>query len=242
MNTKTNSSAADIIQERAKEAGTTMRNYIRCESQSDPNFFRWFFQDNNLEDFENPNEGALRKWMNEYCESIQDIADSANGLEVVETTSNQNGYPEHLKKAIIGFDTFKEAKDMADENGMSIQFFYKQSGWNLWYRPGDEADEAIQTEVEHFGDTYCDNFALWGKDNLTDLIDDFKCNIEDKDTLEEIEAEFNQCKEIYNRIIDMADDEYVLTQHMEYQSTVKKESMQTYHDGVYTAIGLIFED
>lgn len=69
---------------------------------------------------------------------IEEIA-YENGLELIDTTSAMNGYPQCLKKAIIGFDSFEEADKLAKENGLSIEIFTKRDGWNLWYRTGDKA-------------------------------------------------------------------------------------------------------
>ena len=44
---------------------------------------------------------------------LREIAES-NNLEVIETTSQANGYPSNLKDAIIGFESFEDAEKLAD--------------------------------------------------------------------------------------------------------------------------------
>ena len=58
----------------------------------------------------------------------------ANGLELIDTSSARNGYPQQLQQAIIGFDTFEDAEMLAEEHGLSIAIFSKLDGWGIWYR------------------------------------------------------------------------------------------------------------
>ena len=37
------------------------------------------------------------------------------GLEFIETTSERNGYPSNLQGAIIGFESFKQAEEIAEK-------------------------------------------------------------------------------------------------------------------------------
>lgn len=69
----------------------------------------------------------------------------------VETTSAWNGYPEHLVNAVIGFKTFDEAKEYADENGMDLIWLDRKDGWNLWHR-GDQAYFPLTINEETLND------------------------------------------------------------------------------------------
>ena len=44
--------------------------------------------------------------------TIDEIA-SENELQVITTTTGMNGYPQSLKKAIIGFENFEQAEKLA---------------------------------------------------------------------------------------------------------------------------------
>jgi hypothetical protein len=85
--------------------------------------------------------------------NLFDVA-STYSLMVIETTSELNGYPSNLKNALIGFNTFEDAKKIADENKLLIQFFKKKDGWNLWYRTNDIAYNPIRNKAEDYGDNY----------------------------------------------------------------------------------------
>jgi len=49
-----------------------------------------------------------------------------NGLELIETTDQRNGYPSHLKYAIIGFDSFEQAEKISKGSGLQIEIFEKK--------------------------------------------------------------------------------------------------------------------
>ena len=48
------------------------------------------------------------------------IAEIEN-LQVIETTSAINCYPQSIKKALIGFESFEQAERVAEEYGLSIE-------------------------------------------------------------------------------------------------------------------------
>lgn len=74
-----------------------------------------------------------------------------NNYTTVETTSAWNGYPEHIINAVIGFKTFDEAKDYADEHGMELFWLDRKDGWNLWHRSG-EAYEPLTINEDTLND------------------------------------------------------------------------------------------
>ena len=75
------------------------------------------------------------------------IAEIEN-LQVVDTTSAMSGYPQSLKKALIGFDSFEEAERIAGEYGLSIETFTKRDGWQLYYRTNNRAYSAETSIAE----------------------------------------------------------------------------------------------
>ena len=74
--------------------------------------------------------------------SINEIA-SENGLQVIDTTTGLNGYPQSLKKAIIGFEDFEQAEKLAEEYHLDIEIFTKRDGWQLWNRDANSAYDAF---------------------------------------------------------------------------------------------------
>lgn len=81
------------------------------------------------------------------------IAEIEN-LQVIETTSAMNGYPQSIKKALIGFESFEQAERVAEEYGLSIEYFTKRDGWQLYYRTNDRAYSAIEVSADEYGDDY----------------------------------------------------------------------------------------
>lgn len=74
-----------------------------------------------------------------------------NNYKTVETTSAWNGYPEHIISAVIGFKTFDEAKNYADENDLELIWLDRKDGWNLWHR-GDQAYFPLTINEETLSD------------------------------------------------------------------------------------------
>lgn len=96
-----------------------------------------FFDNNELDETGEPTQeqiDELKAYLNENYDylpecNLEDIA-AQNGLELIDTTSARNGYPQDLQKAIIGFDTFEQAEKLAKETGLRIEFFQQHDGWD----------------------------------------------------------------------------------------------------------------
>ena len=85
--------------------------------------------------------------------SINEIA-SENGLHVINTTTGLNGYPQFLKKAIIGFENFEQAENLAEEYHLDIEIFTKRDGWQLWNRDNNHAYDAFDRSASDYGENY----------------------------------------------------------------------------------------
>ena len=75
------------------------------------------------------------------------------GLEVVETTQGMNGYPWGLGKAVIGFETFEEAQEVARESGGEVVDLSRRDGWQFWKNTGKVGKE-WEMNAEDYGDDY----------------------------------------------------------------------------------------
>ena len=66
---------------------------------------------------------------------IQEIAKEYN-LELIATTTANNGYPQELKRALIGFTSYEQAEMVAErygkELGLVFDCFTKCDGWTFW--------------------------------------------------------------------------------------------------------------
>lgn len=168
--------------------------------------------------------------------TIDEIA-NLETLEVIETTSARNGYPENIKKALIGLDNFEQAEELAKKYGLSIEMFTKKDGWQLYYRAGDRVFSAIEVTEDNYGDNYR---AYTSSDLKTFYEDEVQSRIGEFNNFEDVEEFLAGKKKIYEAIEDADSDDMVLTCNGEYYDTVKKYTMCHSHDTKTTVIGLIF--
>lgn len=174
-------------------------------------------------------------------ETKVDLIDLAyeNGLRTIETTIGYNGYPQNLKRAIVGFDSFKEAEDLAREYNLAIQTFEKRDGWELWYRNGNNTYEPIKGSSENFGDNFREYYNIYkdiedfyNKDG--DFIKDEIKNL----SFEELNDHINRLKYLYNEIESLSDDEVLITDGTMFH-TFNKNLMEYSYDRKHYIIGLI---
>ena len=168
----------------------------------------------------------------------KDLAEiaSENGFQLIDTTANSTGYPERLQKAIIGFDTFEQAEELAKENGLSIEFFQQHDGWDLWYRTGSTAYEPFRRSAEDFGDDYSE----FSKDDLEDFYEnEVQPMVSEFESFDDLRSFLDQNEKIKDEIEDAEDDEIVITCCGEYYDTIKERTMSYNYDSHRYAIGLI---
>lgn len=165
------------------------------------------------------------------------IAEIEN-LHVIETTSAMNGYPQDLKKALIGFDTYEQAEKVAEIYGLSIEYFTKRDGWQLYYRTGNHAYSAIEVSAEDYGDNYrsftSSDYDGFYKNEVKDIVGNFE-------NFDELDAFLETKRRIFEEIEDLEDDEMVITRDGEYYETIKCVTMSHYYDTKTTVIGVIGE-
>ena len=163
------------------------------------------------------------------------IAEIEN-LQVVDTTSAMSGYPQSIKKALIGFDSFEQAERVAEEYGLRIEYFTKHDGWQLYYRTNNRAYSAIEVSAEDYGDDYrsftSSDYEDFYENEVQGMIGEF-------DNFEQAESFLEMNKKIYEAIEELEDDEMVLTCQGEYYDTVKRSTMSHYYDTKTAVIGLI---
>lgn len=168
----------------------------------------------------------------------KDLAEiaSENGLQLIETTVNMTGYPEGLQKAIIGFDTFEQAEELAKENGLSIEIFQQHDGWDLWYRVGGPVGEPFRRSAEDFGDDYSE----FSKKDLDGFYEnEVKPMVSDFEDFDSLRSFLNMEEKIKDEIEEAEDDEIVITCCGEYYDTIKERPMAYHLDAHSYAIGLI---
>lgn len=78
------------------------------------------------------------------------------GLEIVSTCDNANGYPSGIRHAITGFPDFSEAKRAAEACDGEIIEISRRDGRDLWTREG-----WISGPFEFSGEQFGDNYAVY---------------------------------------------------------------------------------
>ena len=168
-------------------------------------------------------------------ESLDDVA-TEEGLELVETTSESNGYPSHLKDAITGFESFDEAEQVAKEHGLSLIWIDKRDGWQLWHR-GDSAYEPMHITSDVFGDDYDfeddkDNFMAMAREVIADIVSDGASFEDIRDYMDEVEK-------VMDAIEDLEDGQAVVTYCGKYYDTIDRNPINFNHDTKQTQLAAI---
>ena len=173
--------------------------------------------------------------------SINEIV-SENDLQVIDTTTGLNGYPQCLKQAIIGFENFEQAEKLAEEYHLDIEVFTKRDGWQLWSRGNNHAYDAFERSASDYGENFQQFEANMSQDDFlqqvgaSSFIDELA---DEEDGLDRIEEYMRDLRELYNAIASAADDEIVIADGDVYVETVKEKTMQYSYDTKNYVIGLI---
>lgn len=168
--------------------------------------------------------------------SLKEIAE-IEGLEVIETTPELNGYPRSLKTAIIGFKDFPHAQEVAGKYRLQIESFETKSGWGLWTRRNRTMYEPYPISAEIFGDNYSDFTKMSEEDFIEQEVEPF---MQDGfESFSQLETFLKDKKEIWDEIELMEEDEVVITYYGNYKETLKQRAMRFYHDTKSYVIGVI---
>ena len=173
--------------------------------------------------------------------SINEIA-SENGLQVINTTTGLNGYPQSLKEAIIGFENFEQAEKLAEEYHLDIEIFTKRDGWQFWNRDNNSAYDAFERSASDYGENFQQFEANMSQDDFlqqvgaASFIDELA---DEEDGLDRIEEYTKDLRELYNAIAKASDDEIVIADGDVYVETVKEKTMQYSYDTKNYVVGLI---
>lgn len=171
-------------------------------------------------------------------EKCYDLADQL-GLDIVSVTESSNGYPQNVQLALIGFDNFDQAEDVANANDLTIVSLYKRDGWNIWAEQG-AACGPIKLGAEDYGDDYMSFDSSWDEEDLTD---DLRRAIDGIEELDDIFTIVDFYKKFKEELDDTSDDEQVIAR-MYYADTIEiiKKEVMSWHDDANsstTAIALI---
>ena len=130
---------------------------------------------------------------------------------------------------------------MADEHGLSIQFFKKKDGWNLWYRTGNIAYNAMQNKAEDYGG----NYKEYDPEIYPNI--EYLYEVEFKELFKSNDYSFQELKELIKSIenlyesIEYCDDDQIVISDGYNHGVFDKDTMYWSHDTNHIAIGLIEE-
>ena len=139
------------------------------------------------------------------------------------------GYPSHLHRGYIDFDSFEEAKAFADKYNGEVVELVRRDGWQLWQSRGYVLEE-LRVSAETYGDDYSTvesaddwNSECW--EVLSELIADGAAVNELAETAAEM-------KDVLDRIEDLDENEAVLLCHGRFHSVIETKTM-AYHEDVW---------
>lgn len=169
-------------------------------------------------------------------EKCYDLAEQL-GLDIVSVTEASNGYPQNVQLALIGFDNFDQAEDVANANDLTIVSLYKRDGWNLWAEQG-AACGPIKLGAEDYGDDYMSFDSSWDEE---DLADDLRGVIDGIEELDGIFTIVDFYKKLKEELDGISDDEQVIARMYDSDTieVIKKEVMSWHDDAKISAIALI---
>lgn len=158
-----------------------------------------------------------------------------NSLQLIDTTSERNGYPRNLRKAIIGFDTFEQAQTLAKENGLYVEVFTKRDGWQLWARTGNKAYNAFERSADEFGDDYM----MWTRNDAQAFYEqEIQAFVDEVETFEDSD-DYESRMDVFEDIKQLADNQAIVTCCGDYYDTIDVKTMIYEYDTHHYAIGLI---
>jgi hypothetical protein len=166
--------------------------------------------------------------------TIEAIADEY-GLDVIETTSNGNGYPENLQKALVGFETFEEAQNVAEQYGMMITTFTKKDGQQLYFRNGNQTYEPLRITAEDYGDDY----KAYSSKEAKSYFEEVKLRLCEFENISDLKDFIDEQYPIIEELEYIDDDELVIVHNNEYYDTINREMMDWCHDTKQIIIGVI---
>lgn len=166
----------------------------------------------------------------------------ANVLHVVDTTDAPNGYPSRLVDAIVGFETFEEAKEAQRVLGGSIRHLKKKEGWSIYVR-GNDAYDAYNLNAEDLGynlefSSDMEGFKQFADDEVSGMASGFD--------FDEAFGYLSALKKIEKEVEGLGDDEVLFANAFydgNYDTVVMKKSCMSYsYDTWEYVIGLIIKD
>ena len=169
-------------------------------------------------------------------ELASEIIDSYDSLSQVEITTGINGYPSHLHAGIIGFESFQQAKEVANKYGGEVVSLHRRDGWELWQSqsPAWEAYDIERIYQEQEGcqiyDSGMTEEQFIEEESVADMVADM-------DSIDAIAKYVAHIKELWQQI-ETLDDSQFLAVGNGWTEMHDKTGMSYYDDTHHYAIGV----
>ena len=157
------------------------------------------------------------------------------GLTIIETTSEGNGYPSNLKKAVTGFEDFEEAENFAKENGGEIIELKRKAGQQLWSR-GSRAFEPFYMSKVYDDDPCYEMYFCGDEEKFTDNV---KEKIAEMNDFALIQSFVEDSTEIWDEFCTLGENEFILVKDGQFEDVIEEEKMFYEYDSTYYRIAVI---
>jgi hypothetical protein len=157
------------------------------------------------------------------------------GYEIIETTSEGNGYPSNLKKAVIGFEDFEDAEYFVKENGGEIIELKRKAGQQLWSR-GSRAFEPFYMSTIYDNDPNYEMYFCGDEERFTDNV---KEQIAEFNDFALIQSYVEDKSEIWDEFCTLGENEFILVKDGKFEDVIEEERMDYEYDSTYYRIGVI---
>lgn len=154
---------------------------------------------------------------------------------ITTVAGGNNGYPIGIRGAIIGFESWKQAEEFANENGLTLVSLHKCDGWQMYER-GNKMWEPFKPSASWYGDDYTQFSADDYEDFYDSEVKPFLCDFDDFETLQSF---VEKQKVVYEELSKIDESKLVITFFGDYYDTIDKESMEWNHDTHRYIIGAV---
>ena len=156
------------------------------------------------------------------------------GLNIIETTSDGNGYPRDLKKAITGFESFEEAEEFASENGLQVIELRRKAGQGLWSRTSRMLKAYYMPNI-YAGDPNYEVYFCGDEERFIDMV---KEQISEMNDFALIKEYVEEKEEIWDEFSTLGEDEFVLVKDGQFEEVMEQYRMNFEYDGTYYQIAV----
>ena len=167
--------------------------------------------------------------------TLEEIA-YEHGLDLIETTSEMNGYPRNLKKAIVGFSTFDEAQRLADMYDLTVQEFTRRDGWQLWVRGGRMYEEYDYVQI--WRDNANTDITTYSPGEEDEVMCELKYFLEHCDDLNDMRCYINNTEDVLDALNGCEDNQIVVTSYGKLEGVYECKVMSYSYDTHQYVIGI----